>query len=288
MAQGGIGNQSPATLFQARLDTSIPISNGLKLLPYIGDKVVVSGMTVVVPGTGLLVLNTDNLINAAGADSGAPPVASTLYYVYVSNQKALFSPSSIRLSAQPPTMVNAVKYLGNVGNALNWRFVGWAQLNATLDFESSETNAWIANYYNRLLKTVLANPGYVDDDAFTKYTIPGNWAPVNGGVGCDIGVISNGEDVIDASSVVTGDTTGEAVFCGVGIDGAGPDRTSECYENVTQGISTNNPVFLSEGAHILSLWGASAPSPGNFVADFPRFGLPADPMGSMVIANVFV
>ena len=88
MADGGIGNQSPATLFQARLNTTPGVSNTLTLLRYAGNKVVVSGQTVVIPGGGLSRLVTDHLIGPTGADSGAAGVASTLYYVVAANFSA--------------------------------------------------------------------------------------------------------------------------------------------------------------------------------------------------------
>lgn len=113
MAGGGPGNSSGGNVFQARLNTALGgQSNTLTLLPYKGNQILVGGRVVTVPSLGLTRLVTDNIISGSGADSGSPGIANSLYYVYVSNNLATFSPSSIRLSSTPPVLVNGVKYLG--------------------------------------------------------------------------------------------------------------------------------------------------------------------------------
>ena len=264
MADGGIGNQSPSTLFQARLLTDDSVGGTLKLVQYSGNKVVVSGLTVVVPQTGLARNIGDNLINPIGADTGAPPAASTLYYVYVSNKRASFSPSSIRLSAQAPIFVNGVKYLGNAGNALNWRFVGWVRPNATPLFESSLKNRWIVNYYNRFALRLFTCPGYVNNNVTTKYVFnPGNFAPVHGGVDDHLSFISNGEDSVEylfnaATDNIAG-ATQPSWAIGVGEDS---DTTPAVVVVSTYPFDANafnqsqacgKSTLLSEGAHVLSM-----------------------------------
>lgn len=197
MAQGGIGNQSPPTLFQARLETSGGVSSTLTLSQYIGNKVVVSGLTVSIPAVGMTRNIVDDLINAVGGDTGAPPAANTLYYVYISNRKANFSPESIRLSAQAPTLVSGVKYLGSSGNALNWRFVGWVRTNATPQFASNDSQSFIVNYYNRLRKTMFSVLGA---DKTLNSVVWGQVDPT-GSLTCEF--ISNGEDSVDLAAVST-------------------------------------------------------------------------------------
>lgn len=298
MAQGGIGNQNPATLFQARLDTGLGISNGLKLVPYIGNKVVVSGMTVVVPGTGLQVLNTDNLITATGADSGAPPVAATLYYVYVSNQKAGFSPSSIRLSASPPLTFNGVKYLGNTGNALNWRFVGWVQLDATPDFVSNVTDRLIVNYYNRLLADLLVNPGYVDNNTPTTYSTVSTTfltlaSIIGGGAVSRLSFISNGEDAVEYSAtfVAIGSLVNNVPICGIGEDSITQAAESGLGDGAVQNntLSLGKSKIFSEGMHTLDLLFATNAGTSSFYADLGRIaGGAADSPATQMSASVFV
>jgi hypothetical protein len=290
MAFGGVGNAPSTDVFQARLETDLAgVSDTLTLLPYKGNKILVNGESVPVPSAGMTRLVGDNLITAAGADSGAPGAASTLYYVYVSNSKSPFSPSSIRLSATAPVIVSGVKYLGNAGNALNWRFVGWVFLNATPQFESSEANALIVNYYNRLLLTIFANPKYTDDGSETTYSVAGNWAAANGGVGSQVQFIANGEDTeIIRTNALHSAGSGVTVFSGPGIDNAPPLKASRTGVLAVGGYAAtaDDSKILSEGFHVADLYGASDGA-GAFASDMVRMGAAADPRGSMVIVSLY-
>ena len=292
MADGGIGNQSPASLFQARLLTANNVGPTLKLGQYNGNKVVVSGQTVVVPGTGLQVLVGDNLINATGADAGAAGAANTLYYVYISNQKSPFSPSSIRLSATPPIPVNGVKYLGNTGNALNWRFVGWVQLNATPNFESSLTRRTIVNYYNRLLATLISCPAYIDDDAAQTYVVNSAvYVPINGGVDDSLFLIANGEDAA-AYSVSGACSTPDVLRVGIGVDSLTTPKVSTQTPAIAGGVGAlfvETSDILAEGFHKITYLALSvAGLNSTVVADLPREGGTKDPFLTFIEANVYI
>lgn len=278
MASGGIGNQSPATLFQARLDTMDSVSNTLTLGQYIGNKVVVSGLTVVIPSSGLMRDIADNLIDASGADAGAPPAASTLYFVYVSNQQASFSPSSIRLSATSPVLLNGVRYLGTSGNAVNWRFVGWVVTNATPQFESTVTSRLIANYYNRLKLKMYVNPGYVDDNAATTYTVnSASWQPLSTYVGSGtsrLSFISNGEDSIiyQATMVLSSANPSNSLLAGVGLDSVSEaDQAALSVAGVQNDtIPVQNEIAPVEGSHFLEFLAAFTGGNVLFYADLGR------------------
>lgn len=292
MADGGPGPGPRINVFQARLKTDLAgVSSTLTFLPYGGNRVLVNGMLVIVPNAGMTRGVADNLITAAGADSGAAGGANTLYYVYVSNSKATFSPESIRLSATAPTTVSGVKYLGGAGNALNWRFVGWVRLNATPQFESSDTNALIVNYYNRRLYRIFANPGYVDDNAQTTYAVTGNWAKANGGTGSQVKLIANGEDAeIIKTIVVVSSAANIGVFGGPGIDSTPPLVTGE--QGLTAAgattIHSDDSKVLSEGFHTIDLYGATSGAAASFIADESRMGAAQDPRCSMVTVELFV
>lgn len=282
---GGGGVPSTTDVFQARLQTDpAGVSNTLTLLPYKGNQILINGLSTTVPGAGMARLVGANLITAAGADSGAPGAASTLYYVYVSNAKASFSPSSIRLSATAPTLVNGVKYLGGAGNALNWRFVGWVRLNATPQFESSETSRFIVNYYNRLALTLFCAPGWSDSNAFGVTLMPqGAWGLLNGGVGDGFKWIGNGEDSSLVHMVVTGDGAGFA-FSGISIDGGDPVNASFQF-TINVGVPSPQQVEPLEGLNTADMWGYG-PGGGEFYHDAPRNGLTAGPKITFMTAII--
>ena len=291
MADGGIGNQSPATLFQARLDTVDGVSGTLTLRQYAGNKVVVAGLTVSVSSSGLSVDVTDNLIDAAGADAGAPPSPSTLYYVYISNRRSPFSPESIRLSATPPVLVNGVKYLGASGNALNWRFVGWVQPNATPEFESTTVNRLIVNYYNKRALSILVNPGYVNDDAYTSYLISSaTFQKIH--ADAEGSFISNGEDAVALTLNYMVNTGGHGGNNLIGM-GFGSDYLTSprvCFTLQPDFNGNRGALAYSgleaEGLVPISLLGVCSTGTDEIYADSARFGAVADPRSTMISGTI--
>lgn len=296
MADGGIGNQSPATLFQARLLTALGggVTSILQLLQYAGNKVVVNGQTVVIPGGGVgLQRNVaDNLITSAGADSGAPGAANTLYYVYVSNRKSPFSPSSIRLSATAPQAVNGVYYLGAAGNARNWRFVGWVRLNATPQFQSDQSNRLIVNYYNRINLSLFTCPGYLNNDTNNTYAHTSiTYTALNGGVGASMNFIANGEDAIEASVFAMTDLTSGAgaLIAAISLDSP-TDSLASCYTQFPASaisISACIDVQPSVGYHTFWITGLiAAGATGGFFSELAKQGAVNDPPVTYIIANI--
>lgn len=290
MADGGIGNQSPATLFQARLNTDGGVSPDLTLGQYAGSKVVVAGVTVAIPLAGLTVNIGDNLISAVGADSGGPPAASTLYYVYVSNRKASFSPESIRLSATPPSLVNGVKYLGSSGNALNWRFVGWVYPNATPNFESSLESRLICNYYNRLTLPLFICSGYTDADDATFVSIPTGttWVGFDDGITPNrLNFISNGEDAVQYMGFA-GSKSSLSWYLGIAED-SNVSPSIQTVQNTVPGAtvssSVGRPSLLAEGFHFVRLLGIAFGGT-DFWIDLPRQGALHDPAVMYLEASV--
>ena len=70
---------------------------------------------------------SDNLIDSNGENAGSAPVANTGYHIYISNSKASYAPSSLKLSATSPTN----EYLSSSGNGANWRWVGYLKTNGS-------------------------------------------------------------------------------------------------------------------------------------------------------------
>lgn len=286
-------------VFQARLFTELNgVSSTLTLLPYKGNEILVNDELVVVPDAGMTRLVTDNMIDAAGAVSGVP-APDTLYYVYVSNSQAVFSPLSIRLSATPWTTVEGVKYLGAAGNARNWRFVGWVRPNATPQFESSESGRLIINYYNRIALQMFVNSGYVDNNANTTYSTSSvTWATLQSITGMgpsQMRFISNGEDAVDYDATYI--LNGQSIAL-VGIVGIGEDSQTQAIAGAlcqpTAGTSNDSvPVekatFFPEGFHTLDmLICISGAGPLTFYADIGRPGGDAvDVRGTLMSAMVY-
>jgi hypothetical protein len=293
MAGGGPGPAVPLNLFEARLRTNQNgTTNTLELLPYKGNRIEINRRMVRLPGGGFTQGVGSNLITAAGADSGAAGAASTLYYVYVSNALATFSPSSIRLSATAPSVVNGVRYLGAAGNALNWRFVGWVKLNATPNFESSDTSRFIVNYYNRLILSLFNCPGYVDNNTQAGYaTSSVTWVGMNGGAASKLNFIANGEDAVSYEAIGAAIATNGQPTLGVGEGSSTTAKKSNAGFSIATAVismSVSSSYTPPEGATFLDLLVASPTGAAvTFIIDFARTtGDAADPAETYISAQV--
>ena len=148
------------------------------------NDVEVNGQLVTIAAQSLF--TTDNLVTIAGASTGAAMVASTVYYVYLSNLAATF-PEALRASAVSPTPDSyGTLYLdldGTPGH--EWRFVGVVFTNAAVQFLDDAGARHLANYYNRQPKALYTCPGYTDDAADTFYNsvASATFAKINGGTG---------------------------------------------------------------------------------------------------------
>jgi hypothetical protein len=253
MAHTGSGKAKvPAGTFLARLSTGLGVSDTLTLLPYNGNKVEVNRRLVNIPDAGLTLDVADNLIDASGADSGSPGVASTPYQVYISNALASFSPSSIRLSVATPTLVGGVKYLGNSGDAPNWRFVGLVYLNATPQFESTPQNQLICNYYNRL-RVKIFSPASGDFS-----TTSGSYVQVDPAGSLTVSFLSNGEDSIRLAGAGAASESAICLFAaGIGIDSTTAPSivavNGRGGVGIQETIAPQMEVDLSEGFHFATL-----------------------------------
>lgn len=274
-------------------------STVVTLQQYTGDIQTVNGEAVVLP---VALSSTDNRIDSTGADAGAALAASTLYYVYISNSLASFAPSDLRASLTAP---NTDLYLGGTGNAANWRFVGWVRTNASTQFEDNTTNRLVVNYFNRVKRPLLANPGYVDDNADTSYALASaTWVALNGGTGSRVSFISNGEDSVTLGYDATveldvGGGSSSANACiAVGVDTtSNPDRASKvasANSSTTNQYSVTGTfdTSLSTGYHVADIIGYAVTVGGgssvSILADFARGGASADPMGTRLEGAVWV
>ena len=217
-------------------------ATAISLQEYKGNSCYVSG-EYVYPGTGGISLaTTDNLINSTGGDASAAMASSTLYYIYVSNSKATTFPSDLRASTTAPSLVAGVKYLGTSGNALNWRFVGWAFTNSSTQFVDTENDRLVVNYYNKRPTVVQATPGYQDDGGVDSYTHTNtSWGDANAGSGHQLSYIANGEDSVKLSltMVVQHSDATASFWCGIGIDGS-TAPLNEVIENISNAGETQN------------------------------------------------
>lgn len=263
-----------------------------------GRGVCVNGEMVGIPSGGMVRAQSDNRIDGTGGDAGAALAVNTLYYVYISNAQASFSPSSIRLSTVAPSDLRGVKYLGTSGNAANWRFCGWVRTidnGGTPNFADSATQRLVVNYYNRLdVEIGPVCPGYNDNNTVTSSNRveagAGNWAKSNGGTGTTTQFISNGEDAIQIDFQATAkETPGQTCGIGVAIDGLDPVVAAffGAIVNDFEQLHGSRKVLIAAGYHTLDMVDA-CDSAGTLTIwwDFVRLGAAADPKVSCYSAMI--
>lgn len=283
---------SLADIFEVRLRTNQNGTTGtLEILPFEGNRLLVSNSLVTLGLSGLTLSVSDHLISSTGLDAGAGPAAGTLYYAYVSNEQASVFPESLRLSSTSPGLINGVKYLGTSGNATKWRFVGWVRTNGTPQFESSVTNRFIINQYNRLNLDMSVCPGYLNDGSATFYSIVSTtWRELNfyvGGGVSRLSFVSNGEDSVTYTAFFQFEITGpQSTDGGVGEDTI-VDATVMCVFVGTSdnNVSCGNTKIFSEGYHFLATLAGGVSNP-IFISDFPSLGGTIDGRSTYIEATV--
>lgn len=261
------------------------------LYPFTGSLIEVNGEIVDV-GAGFSRLSSANLITATGADAGAACGASTLYYAYVSNSQASFSPSSLRLSTTVPTGIHTGVtldgsyqddfYLGTSGNARHWRFVGMCRTDGSTLFQDTVTQRLVASYYNRLAKPLLTCPGYSNGSSATSYTTTSTtWTRANGGTGSKIEWLSFGDEAVDlaAHGLVT-NSGANTDYLGIGVDST---SSAVCEGNSYPGntawttVSARWVSLPTVGYHYAELLIRVSAGTGTYYADDARGGASADP-----------
>lgn len=264
----------------------------LGLVPHGGSLIEVNGEIVDV-GSGLYLLNTDNLISSTGADAGAAPAATTLYYAYVSNSLASFAPGDLRLSATAPTGIHGGLslgtnpkgddfYLGTSGNARHWRFVGLVRTVGSSQFAFSDTQRLVASYYNRQPWQLLAVPAYADGNSATSYTTTSTtWARANAGTGNKVEWLSFGDECFSllARSLCGNSGSGNATRIGIGYDSTTSARVEAAHNSGTAAISIAADYVYTPtvGYHYCELLICVSAGTGTYYADDARAGSAADP-----------
>lgn len=246
-------------------------------------------------------VTTDNIIDGNGDEVAATPmIANTEYSVYVSNSQASFAPLDFKASLTPPTLVNTgdisnTFYLGAAGNALNWRFVGRLFTDGSTQIEDNQYRRHVANFYNVIYKSLLADPGYQDNGSSSSYTetstsyVLANSADPdaslsfvsNGGEGW---IESHGLLICHPSSAnhvprigIGEDSTSDAKFTGIG----NPQTGSEIVT-----IPVNGRHKFAAGRHQLHLLIQTNAGTMTVFADLSRAGSAADPIGTHLEALV--
>jgi hypothetical protein len=265
----------------------------ISLRPYKGNVVEVAEEKLIVPSAGLTLDVNDNLITGTGTDAAAATIGDTLYYVYVSNSKASFSPSSIRASLTAPSLFSGIKYLAVSGNGLNWRFVGWIRTSGSGEIVDTLVDRLVVNYYNRLKLPLRIVPGYDNDDAVTTYSETSTtWVQANSGVDTRISFIANGEDNVRlAFSSVSNAEIAAANATGLNLDSTTDVLVAAVSGNIT-GLAVDVAVggtydsIVAEGYHTSDLMIRVTGGTGVWNADGARNGAVADPFETYLTAEI--
>ena len=188
----------------------------------------------------------DNLLTAAGADSGGAMAVNTTYAVYVSDPTVAYQPASVRASATLPVRVNGVYYLGAAGDAAKWRFCGWVRTidnGGVPEFTNTVLQRFVINYYNKRTLKLFRCPGYLDDNLQTTYTAQkAAWGVIKAN---DYALewIDNGEDgspfraqISWAATLVT-----HFVYIGIGLDSITSPKASG--QDITAPLATGIDVY---------------------------------------------
>lgn len=275
-------------LFQGRLRSNT--STSALLVPYNGRYVEVAEVLVDI-GSNITINNSDNRIDSTGADAGAAMTTSTLYYIYISNHKATYAPSSLRASTVAPTLWNGSYYLGTTGNAVNWRFVGWIRTDGSSQFVDSDSSRHIVSYYNRRKARLFICPAYSNGNTVTTHTTNStSWANANAGTGHQVSYISNGEDAVSFKlSARMLNSGANATYIGIQDNATAGAVVAGAANGTTREMSTLTfTITKSVGYYTAEIVVAVGGGTGTYEADFARQGATADPYATFLYGEVMV
>lgn len=245
----------------------------------------------------------DQLINADGEENGFTPSASTLYYAYVSNAAAIDAPSSLRLSASAPDVATAglwagIPYLTAPGpttsNGQNWRYVGSVYIDASVQVTDTVTARHVANYYNRLPRSIYVAPQYSNNNAQTTYAFNSATFAI---VAADalatfvtpigFNTTDRAEPTLFANASFVFSARGAAAGAyGISVD----STTSPTVARSTAALSTAGLAVSiawtdslgAEGLHTVRMLGMSGGVADTIVADLARNGSASDPAATVL------
>lgn len=275
----------------------------------------VGGMTELNGNTYTVAGRTDNTFQLQGIDSTAYGVytsggtatrsapslaASTLYYAYVANSAPTFGSSDVKLSIVAPTAGTTastarlgVYYLGDSGDAADYRHVAMVRTNASTQFVDSVNQRFIANYHNRLWKRGLATPGYVNDAAATSYShVNTSYGQANAGTGSKFEFVSYGDEDINYHAQLLCQMVGGATpTVGLGVGENLSTYPAAAHSEVVQASAQQNTYHVrhhftpSSGYNFLDLLVYVSTNTltvwADWIAGLPG-GPPPDPYGSFL------
>lgn len=237
------------------------------------------------------------LIGSDGSPTGNIIVALNNYYIYVSNTRAT-QPRAMRASLIAPTWnADGVQYLGTTGNAANWRYVGKIRSSASAAFvQNSDTQIYVANYYNRRRYRLFTCPGYNNNNAQTTYTsASATWVEANGGTGSRVEFMTHADQAVltGLQGLMEGSGSLATAYASVGVNSI--SQAGDLWLAVVgliEAIVADSvpvaPAGLVDGYNFLALLIFSSSGTATWYADYGRLGgNSADMRGTYMWADVW-
>lgn len=246
LARDAVDNLYALLHGQCRL--SVVDTTHLKLGPYNGQFIQISGIIYAIPAAGITALSTSCFVNGVAAN---PLVASTLYYVYLFNNSGTLT-LDFRTGANSGHMTDTTA--GNVGVEVrnnggspdsSRTFVGMIRTDSSAHFQDSITQRFLANWFNRQVRAVKVTTGGGNATSNTTMTAIAT-----------VEAITWNDDCIACGMVGTGsnNTNNDGMAIAPMIDGA---------QGLAEAAFTNGAFSYASGGIPMSVAGTIiAPSEG--------------------------
>jgi hypothetical protein len=167
------------------------------------------------------------------------------------------------------------------------RYLGTFYTTSTTTTEDSALNRNLANYYNRVGRRLLVNPGYNDNGVADNYSTTSTaWTPANGGTGATGSYVSAlGEDAASFHVTVSAKNVNSAQFS---LGGIGHDSvTTSLVEAIIFGSNLATAgagavLVPAAGRHTVTLLVYTTANTATYYADDTRAGGTADPRLTLI------
>lgn len=253
---------------------------------YNGEVIEIADDILTIPAGGIaLNVTTTNTIDVDGADSAIPTAADTLYYCCLSSNQSA-TPAALRLyPASGPIITSATsgqRYLNSAGEGRFWRIVGQIRTTAAGGVVDTIARRLVLNYDNQIPLSLLATPGYTDNNAQTTIA-PANvtFAAMNAGAGDLVEWISDGYAATYLEMnvhVVAGPAAAVSQY-GIGIDTVATavvaGQVAAAAINVN--VSVTRCAIFAAGYHAANMICATGLG-ATIACDLVRAGGTADPI----------
>ena len=170
------------------------------------------------------------------------------------------------------------------------RYLGMIRTTGTTTTEDSEAKRFVCNWYNPVDRTMFVNPGYVDGNEDTFFTITGTtFARLNSGTADTVYFLMHARDVTRVFLQTSIQVSNIQMYYGIGLGSDNPIRAQTVYSTgliLVPAMCELEVPAAADGYYDARFVVRVASGTGYVYTDFSRGGAAADPRAGILTGTV--